>query len=314
MSISIDNNNNYLEIYQELLGINSMPEFLVKYLDSPSLLRLKKIGYFCGMDYASKNIYDFKSYISRYDHSLNVSLIAHKLTHNKELTLAGLFHDIGTPCFSHVIDYMNKDYESQESTEKYTEQIIKNDSYLLDCFRKDNIDVEDIINFKKYTIVDNQRPKLCADRLDGVILPGLFWTKTLNISDVSTILSNLDIYTNSCDEEEIGFKTQTIAQQVVNISDDIDRICHSDEDNFMMELLSLITRKEIDNGYISYEDLYLYDEEKLFKVFKNTADLETNALISIFENIEKADIKKIDMPKTKKRELKPLVNGKRYNY
>ena len=65
----------YLEYYLKLLNFDSMPEFLKKYLETPSLLRLKKIGYFCGMDYASDNIYDFREYISRYDHSLTVSLL-----------------------------------------------------------------------------------------------------------------------------------------------------------------------------------------------------------------------------------------------
>ena len=46
------------DYYKNLLCKDGIPEFLIKYLESPSLLRLKKIGYFCGMDYASKNIYD----------------------------------------------------------------------------------------------------------------------------------------------------------------------------------------------------------------------------------------------------------------
>ena len=32
---------------------------LEKYLSVPSLVRLRNVGYFCGMDYASKNVYDF---------------------------------------------------------------------------------------------------------------------------------------------------------------------------------------------------------------------------------------------------------------
>ena len=172
------------DYYLTLLLDNNFPSFLVKYLKCPSLLRLRNVGYFCGMDYASKNIYDFGEYISRYNHSLDVALITYKYTKNKEAALAGLFHDIATPCFSHVIDYMNKDYETQESTEELTEEIIKNDTYLLNCLKKDNINVEDIIDFKQYTIVDNNRPKLCADRMDGVILTGAFWTKNIEREDI----------------------------------------------------------------------------------------------------------------------------------
>ena len=114
-----------LEFYLDTLEYSKRPNFLNKYLYTPCLTRLKKVGYFCGMDYASKNIYDFKENITRYDHSLTVALLTWKCTKDKKATLAGLFHDIATPCFSHVIDYMNKYYENQESTEENTEKILK---------------------------------------------------------------------------------------------------------------------------------------------------------------------------------------------
>ena len=87
------------------------------------LTRLKKVGYFCGMDYASEHIYLFEYKISRYEHSLTTALLTWKFTKSKKQTIAALFHDVSTPCFSHVIDYMNKDYENQESTEEKTESV-----------------------------------------------------------------------------------------------------------------------------------------------------------------------------------------------
>ena len=148
-----------MNLYNEYLNLlikNEIPNFLQKYLTVSSLIRLKNIGYFCGMDYASKHIYNFKEQISRYDHSLTVSLLTWKFTKDRKATIAGLFHDIATPCFAHVIDYMNKDYENQESTEEYTEEIIKNDEKLQKYLREDKLLSEDIINFKKYTIMIDQ--------------------------------------------------------------------------------------------------------------------------------------------------------------
>ena len=115
-----------LEYYLEQLDYVNMPSFLVKYLSSPSLLRLKNVGYFCGMDYASKEIYNFKENITRYDHSLTVSLIVYRLTNDKRATLAGLFHDIATPAFKHCVDFLNVDYMNQESTEDLTKMLIEN--------------------------------------------------------------------------------------------------------------------------------------------------------------------------------------------
>ena len=304
----------YLKYYLDQLNYQNIPNFLIKYLKTPSLLRLKDVGYFCGMDYASKDIYDFEEYISRYDHSLTVSLIVYKLTNNKEATLAALFHDIATPCFSHVIDYMNEDYEKQESTEEYTEYILKNDSYLVKCLKEDNIDIDDIINFKKYTVVDNDRPKVCADRIDGVILTGFGWVKNVSKSDIIRIIQDMRIFKNEFNEDEIGFKSYDIAKKVLEISKSIDVYCHSKEDNYMMQLLSRITRLAIIKGLITYEDLYLYDEKELFELFKDTKDKEIMLLLNEFQNKKKEDITDVNLPKVKVRSLNPLVNGKRLIY
>ncbi len=299
------------EFYLKQLGYDNIPEFLDKYLKVPSLIRLKNVGYFCGMDYASKDIYDFEELISRYDHSLSVCLITYKLTKDKKASIAGLFHDIATPCFSHVIDYMNEDYEKQESTEAYTEKILRSDKCLLESLKEDNIDINDIINFKSYTIIDNDRPKVCADRIDGVILSGICWTKNLNKSNIKDIVNDMDIFKNEEDEDEIGFKTYDIAKKVLDVSKSIDIYCHTKEDNYMMELLAKITKIAINKKYISYDDLYFYNEEELFKLFKSKEDIELNNYIKKFETIKKKEVPDIKLSKVKIRNLNPLVNGTR---
>jgi hypothetical protein len=301
----------YLEHYLKELGYPNIPEFLIKYLECPSLIRLKKVGYFCGMDYASKDIYDFREYISRYDHSLTVSLLVYKLTKNKKETLAGLFHDVGTPSFSHVIDYMNKDYEYQESTEEFTEKIIMSDDYLLTCLKEDDISPDEIINFKRYSVVDNNRPKVCADRIDGVILTGIGWTKNISKDDISRIVSDLSLYKNEDGEDEIGFSKLEVAKRVLEISESIDEYCHSIEDNYMMELLAIITRLAIDRGYITYDNLYYFDEEKIFSILNEIDDLELQSLLIKFKTIKKEEIELIELPPIKKRKLNPIVSRKR---
>lgn len=297
--------------YLEILKYDKLPNFFDKYFNVPSLIRLKNIGYFCGMDYASKEIYDFSGYVSRYDHSLTVALITWMCTKDKRTTLAALFHDISTPCFSHVIDYMNKDYEVQESTEQYTKEILNNDKYLLKCLKEDDILLEDIIDFKKYTIVDINRPKLCADRLDGVILTGLFWTKNLTIENVKDIIDNIEVFRNEEDEKEIGFKSKKIAELVVDINKSIDIYCHSKEDIYMMELLASITKKAIDRNIITYEDLYKLDEEKLMNILEKCNDKKILVDLNKFKNIKLDEIPNFNMPIVKIRSLSPLVNGRR---
>ena len=293
--------------------ISDIPEFLYKYLDLDIIKRLKNIGYFCGMDYASKDIYNFKYNISRYDHSITTALLTYRFTKSKEETIAALFHDISTPCFSHVIDYMNKDYETQESTEEKTESILKNSIKLKELLNIDNIDIKDISNFKQYSVVDNDRPKMCADRLDGIILTSLAWTKSLNMKEIPNILDNTIVYKNEDEELEIGFKTEILAQYIYELNDKIDIYCHTKEDIYMMELLANITKYAIKNNYITYDDLYKLDEDKLFTILKRNTinDSYFNSLIHKFETIDKNDIDNINLPKVKKRIINPLVNGMR---
>ncbi len=299
----------FIANYIKLLG--PVPEFLKKYLKAPTLMRLQKVGYFCGMDYASKDVYQFREYISRYDHSLTVALLTYHLTQDKKATIAALFHDIATPCFSHVIDYMNQDYATQESTERDTALIIKSDYYILKCLKADNLDYTDIIDYKQYSIVDNKRPKLCADRLDGVILTGYAWTKDLTMNDVENILHDLVIFQNSDGEREIGFATRPIAQKVWLASQKIDAFCHSKEDNYMMQLLADITALAIHKQIITYNDLYTLNEQELFSLLQKSSVSELHGLITKFQNITQKQITDRDLPYIKARDLNPLVQSRR---
>ena len=299
----------YLEFYKEQLG--GIPSFLKKYLKAPSLVRLQKICYFCGMDYASKNIYDFREWISRYDHSLTVALFTYRLTQSKKATIAGLIHDVATPCFSHVIDYMNQDFEKQESTEEFTEDILLKDTYFLDCLKKDHIAVEEVMDFKKYPVVDNDRPKLCVDRLDGIILTGIGWTKNITLEDIQSILEDVSLYTNSDGEEEVGFSSLDIGKRVVVLSQLIDEYCHSSEDNYMMSLLGDITKLAIHKNLFSYEDLYSLDEEELFDRLNACEDKKIKSLLNIFYHVTMEEIPTTEIENLKRRIIHPIVAGER---
>ena len=138
---------------------------------------------------------------------------------------------------------------------------------------------------------------MCADRLDGVILTGISWTKNIDYNDIHNIAENIEIYNN-----EIGFKSKEVAKKVLNVSDSIDKYCHSSEDNYMMELLADITKNGIKNKYISYDELYNLNEDELISKLKNSKDSEIMNKLNKFENVSKDEI-----PEVKARDLNPLV-------
>ena len=300
--------NDYF-IYKESLG--DTPEFLKKYLELDIVKRLKGISLLCGMDYASKYAYDFKCYISRYDHSLDVALIVWKLTHDKKATLAGLFHDISTPVFSHVIDYMNKDYIKQESTEEKTLEILMSSIELKKCLKVDNISLQEIADFKKYSLVDLDRPALCADRLDGTICSGINWTKSIDGETSKDIINDLILVKNESNQDEIAFKSEKYAKRFSNLNDEINEITHSNNDNYMMQLLADIVRLSINLEIVDYESLYYLIEEDIINCIEDNLDLsdELNRKWNLFKNIK--DIPIIELPEVKNKIISPIVVDKR---
>ena len=107
-----DEKRNYYKILSE-----EFPDFLSEYIETPAMLRLDGISMFPGGDHTK--ILKIKNFNSRLKHSIGVALIVWNFTKDKKQTLAGLFHDISTPAFSHIVDFMNGDYLTQESTDKH---------------------------------------------------------------------------------------------------------------------------------------------------------------------------------------------------
>ena len=292
--------------------ISDIPDFLYKYLDLDIMLRLKDISVLCGMDNASKDIYNFKFYMSRFNHSLNAALITWRLTNDKTQTLAALFHDVSTPVFSHVIDYMNGDYVNQESTEFKTKDVLLSSRILLDYLKEDNIDINNIIDFKSYSIVDLPRPALCADRLDNLIGGGMCWAKNVELSDAKSIIDNLTTCINEKGQREITLYSLELCKYLRYINNEINRLTHTQEDTYMMMLLASITKCLIKNSIISYDDLYKLTEPQIVYIIKQNLDIpELCRMWNTFRKITKP-VPMVDV-KIKEMSLEPYYKGRRIN-
>ena len=89
---------------------DEMPSFLNECIKTPIIERIKLIGMNCGCEYtAFPQFADLAPY-SRYDHSLGVALIVWHFTHDRKQAVAGLLHDVASPVFAHVVDFMHGDY------------------------------------------------------------------------------------------------------------------------------------------------------------------------------------------------------------
>ena len=156
------------------------PVFIEPYLYSKSMQRLKGVDMNCGLQFTSHSGFSSYGSYSRYDHSVGVACIIWHFTHDKKQTLAGLFHDISTRVFSHVIDFVKNDYLVQESTEDETRQILLQDVGIMNQLLRDGISVDEVSDYHVYPIADNDSPRLSSDRLEYTLGNLLNYSKRKN--------------------------------------------------------------------------------------------------------------------------------------
>lgn len=250
--------------YTKLFIDNEYPSFIDKYLNTRTLKRLKYVSQFCGCDYSG--LYNPIFFYSRFDHSLTVAHMTWHFTKNKEETIAALLHDVGTPCFAHTIDFVLNDNLNQESSEKDIVDLIKQDEELLNYLNEDNISLENLKDLTKYPILENKSPRLCADRLDGVLHTCYIWLHTHPLEDIETIYKDIIVLRNEDDSLELGFQNQTICEQFTQMVKIYAEKLQSCETKYIMQYLSEVIKKAIQKNLFTLEDLYTKKEEEIINI------------------------------------------------
>ena len=256
--------------YIKLFIDKEYPQFLDKYLEVKTLKRLKYITQFCGCDYT--NLYNPRFLFTRYDHSLVVAHMVWHFTHDKISTIAALFHDVGTPCFAHTIDLVFGDYLNQESSEVSIVELIKKDEELVRLLKEDNIEIDDLYDLSKYPILENKSPRLCADRLDGVLHTCYIWLHTHSLKEIKEVYNDLVVLTNEDNILEIGFQHDRIALKFVNMVYTYAIELQTNRDKYVMKYISDVIKQAKDKNLITLNDLYVKKEKDIIKILDNNFD------------------------------------------
>lgn len=279
--------NNVIKEYQDILE-NKFPTDFDKYLKVPEFERLKGIGYFCGADFCP-NIYQFSFYYSTFDHSLSTAKIVWHFTNDRKATIAALLHDMASPVFRHAIDFMNGDAQNQESTEEFTERVILSSKELITCLKNDKINVNDVIDYKLYPIADNERPKLSADRLEGLFASNLVWLKTLSLEEITELYNDIIIGTNEFNEIEMTFKNKIMAKRFVAEVGKLSNKLDENEDILAMNMLAKITKLAMEENQLVTKDLYKMTEMKLINLINHSNKTELRILWETFATMSRVE-------------------------
>ena len=317
----IDKLNSELKEYLFILSNKNKDTFnylkyeFDKYIKAKSLNRLKGVGMFCGVDYQKIPGFDCKYWYSRLDHSISCAYMTYNFTNDYTQSISALFHDMGTPAFSHCVDFMLNDAINQESSEKNIHDVISMDNELLKCLNNDKINIDDVVNLEKYTIVENKKPKLCVDRLDGIFSTGLIWQRFWNLSDIEEIYKYINVSKNEYLENEISFSNLKSAEKFYKGAYNYSIGLQKNNDKISMKYMGDLLSKAIDNNIFSKEELYILTEKHVIRKILNCNVDEVKKMWDIFTKLDKvynSDIfiedKYCISLESKKRYVNPLCN------
>ena len=307
-----ENLNETLREYFQILS-SDIPDFLLDYINTPEMQKQSGISVTCGTCYSK--LFNTTLWYSSLDHSVAVALIVWNFTKDKKQTISALLHDIATPVFKHCIDYMNGDYETQESTEDLTTKIIADSKELMRLLDRDGIKLEEVCDYHIYPIADNDTPRLAADRLEYTLSNGMgvrinFW----DLNEIKEIYNNIEVQTNEDGLPELGFKDLKIAEKFVHIMSKLSSSYISSQTKYTMELLAIIMKKMSERNLITVNDLYTLSEKEVIEKIENCKYDNISEIFNIWKNA--TEVHETDTPiedkycielKGKMRYIVPLV-------
>jgi len=286
-----------------------IPNFIQEIAQSPAMLRLDDIGMNCGCEYTSFPLFKGLEKYSRYSHSIGVALIVWHFTHDIRQSTAGLLHDIASPAFAHVIDFMHGDYLTQESTEDGTQSIIENSIEIQRCLEKYSMKTAEVADYHLYPIADNDTPRLSADRLEYTI-GNIVNYKLANYEKAKELYSNLIVGTNEENQQEIMFADKAKALEFAKLSLQCSRIYVADEDRYSMQRLAEILKECIIRGIIAESDLYHGETPVIEKLMNNEFSAKQWQKFRSYSTIvHTADNPDSRVIYAKKRHINPYISG-----
>ena len=274
--------------------------------------RLSGVGMTCGIEYSS--LYSYEHTNTVFAHSIGVALIVWRFTHDKKQTLAALFHDIANPAFKHVLDFINGDSETQESTEERTSQIIRNSRAIMRQLKRDGILAGEVSDYHLFPLADNDMPGLAADRLEYTLSNGLFLYGAWDIDQVRRFSDNLTVLKNENNIDELGFRDLDVARDFTMNSLPMFEDYRSNNARAIMQFYADIIKSMELHDYLTIDDLYTMNEREIIDWILSCGDKTISNAFREFQratsvygsNAMKKD-RYCTSGKTKNRYIVPLV-------
>ena len=231
-----------------------IPALLAELAATPEMERLKWVGMNCGCEYTGfPRFVNGKSY-SRWLHSLGVGLIVWHFTQDPAQAAAGLLHDVATPTFAHVVDFLRGDYLTQEATEAGTRERIENSPAIRAALEARGLAIDAVADYHVYPIADNDSPRLSADRLEYTLGNSLRYG-FLDRPQIAALYEDLTVGENGEGTPELCFRTPEAALCFARAALACAKVYVSPEDRHAMQTLSELLEEALAQGILTEADL-----------------------------------------------------------
>lgn len=263
-------------VVQSEYGTYTLQEPILKDLiTSCAMERLKNIRQY-GVTCYTRNNQDF----SRYEHSLGVFALLRHFNAPLEEQIAGLLHDVSHTVFSHVGDvlfnqYFNRYSYQDDIHEWFLEKVgimtILKRYQLQDCCSEKAK--------KTMRMLEQDKPDLCADRIDYLLRGGLY-DNLLTQEDITSIVDNLTFHNGLwiCRTLESAQKIGTVSLWLS------EHIFSSAFNAFTYTHAANALKRGLDLNILSLDDIHFSTDNIVWTKLKNATDTEIQKSINKIEH------------------------------
>ena len=196
---------------------------------------------------------DVSPVTTRYEHSIGVFLLTRMMGADLHEQIAALLHDVSHTVFSHVIDHVFEQEDTQGYHEEHKTPFIEN-SDIPAILSNHGFNWKDYLDETRFTLLEQSAPDLCADRIDYSLRDAV----DRNLIPRKTIDQIIADFKNH--QGKIVMQTPALAKQLAlayQTADDTSW-CNFDEVG-LYELTAHAIRLALEKKLINQKDLWSSD-------------------------------------------------------
>lgn len=242
-----------VEVHDEIYGSHTITQpSLVALLKSPAVLRLAGV-----CQHGMTAVFGHTPRVTRLEHSIGALLLVRMVGGSIEEQAAALLHDISHTALSHVADAAFPEDGSYHETHKHRYVETTTLPALLSSF---DLPLQ-VLEEEEYPLVEQDPPRLCADRLDYGIRDAVAFKK-LSLNDARTVVASLAAFPSPSDPRRLlTLKDPDIALALARAYTACDKDVWSSPDQVdMYGKAGALIRDAIDSGRLPEQKLWEEDD------------------------------------------------------